>query len=461
MTRGSLRLRLMLAGAVSILVALAAAAFGLVLLFSQHVERRAHAALDLQMEQLLASLDRDPATGLLVVTRPAPDPRFGTPLSGLYWQIEGAGILERSRSLWDSTLTLPPDAARPAIEAHQYRLAGPAGETLVVSERHVTLPARLGGTGIRIAVAQDSADLAAATRDFAYDLLPYLALLALVLMLAAHVQVQVGLSPLGRVRQRLAAIRTDPEASFGKDFPEEVQPIGEAIDQLLEARRQQITRARQRAEDLAHGLKTPLQVLFGDASRLRQQGQAELAEDIRSLAETMSRHVERELAQARLAAGARALSCDAATVAAQVIAVVQRSPDGQRLTFELGGAAPLLLRIDPADLAEALGILLENASRHAAGRVVITLAGGAADQGSLTIRDDGPGIDPDRIDRLLERGARLDTSAAGTGLGLAILQDIVKAWSGTLVIVNHPEGGLSVTVTLPRAGSAPVTAFPA
>ena len=460
MTRGSLRLRLLAAGAISILVALAAAAIGLVLLFSQHVERRAHAELNLQMEQILAGLDLDPATGALRVTRPAPDPRFTTPLSGLYWQIEGEGILERSRSLWDSTLELPADGYQPAIDVHHYRLAGPGGQTLVVSERHVILPERLGGKAIRIAVGQDSSDLATATRDFGYDLLPYLALLAVFLILAAYVQVLVGLSPLRRLRLRLAQIRSDPDASFGSDFPEEVQPIGTAIDQLLEARRQQITKARQRAADLAHGLKTPLQVLFGDVNRLQLQGQPELAEEIRSVAETMSRHVERELARARLAAGSSAQSCDGATVLAQVIKVVQRSPDGQRVTFEVGGAAELMLRIDPADLAEALGTVLENASRHAERRITISLEQGC-ETGTITIRDDGPGIDPARMDGILERGVRLDMSEAGTGLGLAILQDIVNAWSGRLVLDNHPQGGLSVALTLPLAGCSTPVAFSA
>ena len=458
MTRGSLRLRLLAAGAISILIALAAAAVGLVLLFSQHVERRAHAELNLQMEQILAGLDRDPETGALRVTRPAPDPRFNTPLSGLYWQIEGEGIFERSRSLWDSTLALPSDGVRPAIDAHYYRLAGPGLETLVVSERHVSLSERLGGKAIRIAVGQDSSDLATATRDFGYDLLPYLALLAVFLILAAYVQVLVGLSPLRRLRLRLAQIRSDPDASFGSDFPEEVRPIGTAIDQLLKARREQIAKARQRAADLAHGLKTPLQVLFGDVNRLRLQGQPALAEDIRSVAESMSRHVERELARARLAAGSSAQSCDGARVLAQVIAVVQRSPDGQRLTFDVQGLPELMLRIDPDDLAEALGTVLENASRHAESRIGVTLEQGS-ETGTITIRDDGPGIDPARLDGILERGVRLDMSNARTGLGLAILQDIVNAWSGRLVLDNHPQGGLSVAVTLPLAGSSTAVAF--
>lgn len=57
MSRGSLRLRLLLAGAVSILAALALSAVGLVVLFERHVERRVEAELGVYLDQIVAGLD--------------------------------------------------------------------------------------------------------------------------------------------------------------------------------------------------------------------------------------------------------------------------------------------------------------------------------------------------------------------------------------------------------------------
>jgi hypothetical protein len=86
MSLGSLRLRLLLAGALSILVALSLAAVGLTLLFKQHVERRVDAELTVYLNQLAANLALSPSGELSVDPAPA-DPRFDEPLSGLYWQI--------------------------------------------------------------------------------------------------------------------------------------------------------------------------------------------------------------------------------------------------------------------------------------------------------------------------------------------------------------------------------------
>ena len=86
MNRGSLRLRLLLAGAVSVLAALTLSAMGLQVLFERHVERRVEAELGVYLDQIIAGLDRR-ADGALTVSREPADPRFGKPLSGLYWQI--------------------------------------------------------------------------------------------------------------------------------------------------------------------------------------------------------------------------------------------------------------------------------------------------------------------------------------------------------------------------------------
>ncbi|MGJ8605116.1 MAG: hypothetical protein ACSHXH_13410 [Marivita sp.] len=189
----SLRLRLALAGAMAILVALVITAIGLSQLFGAHVERRAVAELGVQLDQVLAGLDVG-ADGL-TLQRPLADPRFATPYGGLYWQIEWGGGIERSRSLWDTALALPADTLGDG-GVHVHHLAGPQGDALLVLERSVMLPARLGGESARAAVGMAAAELVQAQRDFMVDLAPYLGLLALVLTGAGWAQLFVGLRPL-------------------------------------------------------------------------------------------------------------------------------------------------------------------------------------------------------------------------------------------------------------------------
>jgi signal transduction histidine kinase len=440
----SVRLRLLAAGAVSIAAALVLAGLGLALLFERHVERRAVAELSDHLDQVIAGLDRT-ADGALIETRLPADPRFDRPLSGLYWQVNAGAEVLRSRSLWDSRLTLPDDVLADG-QVHEHPLSGPTGETLAV-ERRVTLPARLGGEAVRVVVALDRAEVHAATRAFVTDLLPYLAVLGLGLIAASWAQITVGLRPLAAIRARVEAVRSGRASRLGSDFPDEVRPLAGEVDDLLAAREEDVRRARARAADLAHGLKTPLQVLAGDVDRLRARGEAVEADEIEQVAAAMRRHVDRELARARIAAGLTPATCRPAEVADRVVGVVRRTPDGARLTWRQDVPADLVAPIDADDLTEVLGALVENAAGHAARDVV--LSGWRDGEGVvLTVTDDGPGIPADRRAAMLERGARLDTRGDGSGLGLAIAQDIVAAWGGSLALGDAPSGGLSARVAL-------------
>lgn len=457
---GSLRLRLLAAGGASVLFALALAGFGLVLLFERHVERRVVLELEAQLRQLIDGLERA-EDGSLQLARPPAEPRFAEPLSGLYWQIveeppraaRRAAAL-RSRSLWDATLRLPPDALLRG-EVHRHVIAGPGGASLLAVERHVALPASLGGGGLRAAVAVDRAEISAAGRAFAVELAPSLGLLAAVLIAAAWVQVAVGLRPLDELRRRLAAVRTGREARLGAaGFPDEVRPLAAEVDTLLDAQDEALARARARAADLAHGLKTPLTVLAADARQLHERGEGGIAAEIEAVTEAMRRHVERELARARAAPAGSGGGHQAAlaAVARQVVGVLRRTPRGQALDWDIDVPADLVIAADAQDLAEILGNLAENAAKWARGRVRLTGRRDAAAGGMVVIavEDDGPGIAEDDAERALARGERLDAAMPGAGLGLAIVGDLLEAHGGTLGLGRSAGlGGLRAEIRLP------------
>jgi signal transduction histidine kinase len=440
----SLRLRLALAGAVAIIVALSLAAFGLASLFAAHVERRAVAEMSVQLDQVIAGLERDAAG--LQLARPPADPRFSQPYGGLYWQIQDGTAIKRSRSLWDTVLKLPADTLGDGA-VHVHHLSGPDRQQLIVLERSITLAERLGSGAVRAAVAMDASELAAARRDFMSDLAPYLGFLALTLIAAGWAQLSVGLRPLRNLGARIAALRTGRATRMGEDWPKELRPVATEIDDLLAARDAETERARARAADLAHGLKTPLQALMGEASRLRREGAIDQAEGIEDTAQAMRRTVDRELARARTAARAMDAWADPAVVANRLIAVLRRTSEGSDIEWQQEMSAGLLVALHEADLAEAMGALLENAARHARARVVLS-ASFEGDRLLVSIADDGPGIPEAKREALLRRHARADE--AGTGLGLAIASEIAQA-AGGLLILDSAGPGFTVTLALPRA----------
>ncbi|MBN8911603.1 MAG: HAMP domain-containing histidine kinase [Rhizobiales bacterium] len=449
MTFRSLRLRLLIAGVVSTAIALGLAGYGLTVLFERHVERRFDAELSAHLNQLTAHLERDASGQLALSTQPA-DPRFEVPLSGLYWQIvhEQNGTVLRSRSLWDAELALPAEAeVDDAI--HHHRIPGPGKTQLYLLQRRVALPARMGGGTARIAVACESSEIATAVHEFALDLTPLLAILGALLLAAAWLQVTVGLRPLAAIRTRLAGVRSGKTQRMGSEFPDEVQPLAQEIDALIDARDAELAKAKTRAGDLAHGLRTPLQVLQAEIERLAKDGHTAAALNLSTVTRSMQGTVERELARVRLASSRRASEANVAAVIEQLARVVQRTPDGERLDWIIDVPPGLTAPIDHDDLSEAVGNLIENAARHA--RHTLSVTGTrSADTVSLTVADDGTGIPEDQVQEVLRRGGRLDERGSGAGLGLAIANEIAESWGATLTLENT-RPGLAATLRFTSA----------
>ncbi|QHP71298.1 HAMP domain-containing histidine kinase [Bradyrhizobium sp. LCT2] len=449
MNRHSLRLRLVAGGVIAILIALAVAGGALVVVFERHISRTLAQDLDVHLKQLLAGIDVDPQGKLVLMQTPV-DPRFADALSGLYWQVgDDRGQVLRSRSLWDSAMTLPADRLRPG-EIHQHEATGPGGQRVLVTERAVSLSADGKPVIVRLAVAEDLARVSAATLAFAKDLATALALLGFVLALATWVQVSVGLRPLVALHRGVADIRAGRIRHLPSSVPTEVHPLVEEVNALIDAQEHEIERSRGRAADLAHGLKTPLAALAADASRLRERGERDIARDIEAVGEAMGRHVDRELARARVrgrARGGAATSASVKPLVGSILATLSRTPEGAQVRFENLVADDLCVSLDRSDLAEVLGNLIENAARHAAGCVRITTD---ENRPSLVVEDDGEGIEPTHLLRVLERGTRLDERGGAAGLGLAIVQDVLDAYEWELELSKSELGGLKATIA-PRS----------
>lgn len=445
----SLRVRLVAGGAAAIALALAVTGFAIALLFDRHATRVQTEEIETHLRQLAGGIDIGP-DGRLTIVRPPADPRFGDPLSGLYWQVGDADETTlRSRSLWDFTLALARDNPRPG-ELHRHFMAGPEGRPLLVAERTIVLADGAATRPVRIAVAADRSRIERARESFAAELMVALGLLAAVLALAAWVQIGLGLSPLAQLRRAVANIRAGDAARLPEAVPAEVRPLADEVNDLIEERERQLARARARATDLAHGLKTPLAALAADARQLRAKGESEVAAGIDAVVETMRRHVDRELARARATGavhGRVAARIEVAALVSGLIATLSRTADGERVRFENRVPETLVLPFERVDLAEVLGNLLENAARYARGRVRVTAS---AAPPALAVEDDGSGIAPDARAETLRRGGRLDQSG-GAGLGLAIVRDVLEAYGWRLELGTSDLGGLRAAIMPPMS----------
>ncbi len=275
-------------------------------------------------------------------------------------------------------------------------------------------------------------------------------ILALLCMLAGFSQVRRGLSPVNRLRERLAAVHQGRDRRVDGIYPAEVQPLVNDLNALLDHREQAVRRAVARAGDLAHGLKTPLAVLSHEADRAASAGQVELAAAVSQQVEVMRRQVDSHLAHARAAASGATpgAQCSVAESADGLARTMRRLHADRGLAISVRVPPEHSVRCQREDLDEMLGNLLDNACKWGRTRVAIE---STAAQASIviTVDDDGSGIDPSMRDVVLQRGVRADEAAPGSGFGLAIVRDLAELYGGAIALDRSPDGGLRARLTLP------------
>jgi signal transduction histidine kinase len=441
--RGSLRIRLLLGAAVAIFAALAASWVAMTWLFERHVERRVEADLIREGKELAARVAVG-TDGAPTLSEQPGDRRYAQAASGLYWQVSTPRGTLRSRSLWDQVLPASPSA--PSHRWSKRFEKGPFEDEVLVVERVVHLSE--GDAGVLLQLAHESQTVQLARSEFGAELAVFLLLLWLILAAAAWVQVELGLRPLRQIRASLQSLQHDPSRRLDASQVSEIEPLTRAINDLADAREQDLARARRRAGDLAHGLKTPLAALSAQSRRARDAGAAAAAEGLDRAIAAATAAVEGELARTRAAAirgSGTAVACAPLPLIESVVGVVERTEFGAQLVFEVDVADSLRVPVAREDFLELIGALLENAARYA--RRYVRIRGPGADGVALNIEDDGPGIASAQAAEAIMRGGRLDEAEPGHGLGLSIAHDLVVATGGTLTLLRSDLGGLRVDLS--------------
>jgi signal transduction histidine kinase len=454
MRLNSLAFRLFASAAVWTLVVLPATAFILVSLYRQAVEKNFDARLNVYLTSLVASTTQGGATAPKEPTHLG-EPVFGIPFSGWYWQIKPLNGATRpefvSDSLLDQQLTLPSQSDVPPDKSLTRRAyaSGPEGQRLRVVEREIKLAGPLS-TPYSYAVAGDAGEIERDLAEFTTMLIAALAVLGLGLVAATFFQVRFGLSPLRAMRQNLADIRSGAAERLDGEQPDEIRPLQQELNALIQSNREIVDRARTHVGNLAHALKTPLSVISNEART--QQGP--LASKVIEQAEIMRTHITHHLDRARVAARSSVIG-DTADVD-QVLLALKRTLDRiyeeRGLDVEVASAAGLKFQGEKQDFEEMVGNLLDNACKWASSRVKVEARRGAAGQRFIVIvDDDGPGLTEAERARVVKRGQRLDESKPGSGLGLSIVADLAHLYKGRFELEPSPEGGLRARLELPAA----------
>ncbi|MDO5630371.1 MAG: HAMP domain-containing sensor histidine kinase [Paracoccus sp. (in: a-proteobacteria)] len=429
----SLRARLLLLAAVWITVALLAAFLVIGAVLDRFVAERYDSEMQAMADQVMAGMVINNAGGIEVENTPL-DPRFGTPLSGWYWQLRAGGVVvAKSASLADAQLV-----SRDPDKTGTGRGRGPMGEPLRVLNQPLTLPD--SDDSLMLTVTAPAREMLGSLREVRRPLAVSLAVLGVGLAVAVAVQVGSGLSGLNRLGQDLRRVRDGSADRLPRPGISELDPLVAEINAALDQNATLLARSRQHLGNLAHSLKTPLAALSNDLPP-GDPGQALIAR--------MDRLIGWHLRRAR-SAQPRVLGqrTPVAPVIDDILLVLRHPMQDKGMTATVTCPADLTFAGERQDLEELIGNLCDNAVKWGRTRLAITARPGL----TLRIEDDGPGMNGTDAPRALIRGARLDESGPpGTGLGLAIVADLAALHGGELRLDRSQElGGLAAEIYLPE-----------
>lgn len=244
--------------------------------------------------------------------------------------------------------------------------------------------------------------------------------------------------------------KLDRRADVSARAPAEVRELGRAFDAMAERIEGQIRGQRELMAAVSHELRTPLARMRLLVELGRERGDdPRTAADLEREIEAMDALVGGLLAGARLDAGALTRrAVDLVEVARQ--AVVRATERDASRSYALEAEAErVVVQADPALVARALSILLDNAEKHGGSDIVVRVRGGSAPE--LAVEDDGPGIaesDRERVFSPFVRGRDADhDERRGVGLGLHLVRRIAEAHGGRAWAEAAPSGGARVALS--------------
>lgn len=287
--------------------------------------------------------------------------------------------------------------------------------------------------------------------------------LALVLALLLANRLLHPVDQLTRAAQRLAA--GDLSQRVPVQGNDELSTLAATFNGMTDSLQHSEERRRAMTADIAHELRTPLAVQRAQIEAMQDGIYPLDGEHLQTVFQQnalLTRLVEDLRTLALADAGELSLSRVDVSVPALVDGAIDRFravAEGRKIRLESElvtgpGADCLPVWGDPLRLEQILNNLLSNALRYTgeAGCVSVR-ASCTAREVAISVRDSGPGIQPDMLPHVFERFYRADTSRAreegGSGLGLAIALQLALAHGGSLDAANHPDGGAIFTLRLP------------
>jgi len=323
-----------------------------------------------------------------------------------------------------------------------------------------SVPIAIDGQHLWVQISEDQAHRDVLIDDIVAEFLPQVAwVIAPILLALLGIDLLIfrkALYPLeeaSALAQQIGPTRTDlrlPESRMPRDVLPLVRAVNEALDRLERG----FTAQRDFVADAAHELRTPLAILRAQIEAIGDHGAAaSLFSDIDNMTRIVNQLIDvAESDTLTIKPGDVAdLHAVAEEVAAFMAPVAVSAGKDLAVT---GETTPVWVVGNGGALFQAIRNLVENSITHTAFGTIVEIAVGS--DGSVVVRDEGPGIPAEQRDLIFQRFWRGDRRSSGSaGLGLSIVARVVKAHGGSISVADAPVRGLAFSIKLRRTAMRP------
>jgi signal transduction histidine kinase len=427
-----------------VITALVISALLLVYYYRDHVAQHYDAHVNMHLEELTRASGFS-SDGTFSLKFLPSDPRYDILNSGWYWDVRQSDVsLKQSPSLGGYMFDI--SHIQPITSKVVYEMLGSALEPIRL---HILKIEQAGNLEPLVFLAS------APTTDYTDDVMNYsdhvffsFMLLGIGLLLTAVLQVRIAVKPLNAIGKEISDIREGKYFKLSQDYPTDVQPLVDELNNLLDHNIVLLKRARNQLGDLAHSVKNPLTVINNEARNMQSPRKELILRETNDISENINHYLSRARTfGAENILGARS---EVKKVVEDLVYTMQRLNQDRELEYDTSKLEECIFRGEAQDLEEMLGNLIDNACKWAKTRIEIS---DIVRDGRLlvTVDDDGPGIPIEEIENVKRRGHKLDESKPGHGQGLGIVNDIASLYGGSMNLTASALGGLQAELNLPAA----------
>lgn len=403
--------------------------------------------LEHDIETLLTSISFDKNNKLLINNKYI-NSIYHRPFSGHYYTIKHNQTLIRSRSLWDQNITSENIINSNYIRSTQ---TGPENQLLIT----ITALFKKQGQRIIITIAEDLTPIVNDIDKFKNNFTGISLLILISLLFIQYITLRTGLNPLRKIHTELTELEKGNINQLSTDVPTELKSVVNEVNQLSSELYKRLRRSRDALSDLSHAIKKPLTLLQNFSDENQHKLDTKSNEFLHNQIKSIQHVTDRILKQARISGSVKHnVAFDINEDLPLLIKTITTMYPNKEIKVNIDIPEKLKIQIDREDMLELLGNLIDNAWKWASKEINIQFR--KSNNITILIEDDGSGIDVGAdavsLNKLTQRGVRLDESIEGYGFGLAISSDIIKDYDGKITFSQSEVlGGFKVMIQFPIA----------